>query len=564
MTRSWWKRAVTLLIAILTAAGLFLAWTSYNYSYQLRRTVIDENSRSVQMWANFIESRTATVYEHIHELLVTLYNNTELKADTPVMSAQTKIKIVEMMDDKLLVSDYADAFFVFDTQNDFFLLSAKSVLSGTDTIAMKKYIRENAALQAKPFGDKTWRIITVNGRDYFSKGVQLGKYIVGAVSSCGYYNIEHNFSVLGSDMSCQLLIDDTFYDVGGGAVQGRWTEPSQVRDGFHRGTVTVSSPVPVLEGTAVLSVRTANFSGGSPLYILLVVDSAVCVILAAILLVLLRKNVALPTQALMKANQELAAGNTGYRLKNEDAGSREFEALYDSFNTMAEQIVDLRIQAYDLQLQEEQNKLTMLRAQVKPHTFLNAVTTISNMTYINRPEEIRSYIATFAKFMRYMLKVTTPWTTVAEELDHVRNYLKLQEIRAPEGIRCSIECDEGIGGDRIPFLMLYTLVENSIKHAMTLYEPMELKLSCRRVKTPDFSGLILTEEDSGSGFPPEIIPQLLSGDPDSIYAKEHLGLSNVRYTLNLIYKRSDLLRISNRECGGAHVEICIPDREVKE
>ena len=45
--------------------------------------------------------------------------------------------------------------------------------------------------------------------------------------------------------------------------------------------------------------------------------------------------------------------------------------------------------------------------------------------------------------------------------------------------------------------------------------------------------------------------------------KEHLGLSNVRYTLHLVYGRDDLLRVSNRENGGAHVELWIPDQEVE-
>ena len=55
----------------------------------------------------------------------------------------------------------------------------------------------------------------------------------------------------------------------------------------------------------------------------------------------------------------------------------------------------------------------------------------------------------------------------------------------------------------------------------------------------------------------------MNDDPNSIFAKEHLGMSNVRYTLNLIYNCSDLLHISNRECGGAHIEIWIPDEEEK-
>ena len=43
--------------------------------------------------------------------------------------------------------------------------------------------------------------------------------------------------------------------------------------------------------------------------------------------------------------------------------------------------------------------------------------------------------------------------------------------------------------------------------------------------------------------------------------KEHLGLSNVRYTLSLTYHRDDLLGLSNRPQGGARVELWIPDEE---
>ena len=67
------------------------------------------------------------------------------------------------------------------------------------------------------------------------------------------------------------------------------------------------------------------------------------------------------------------------------------------------------------------------------------------------------------------------------------------------------------------------------------------------------------EEDSGEGFSREALDKFLA--EDAVFTKEHLGLSNVRYTLHLLYRRSDLLRISNRPEGGARVEIRIPDRE---
>ena len=243
------------------------------------------------------------------------------------------------------------------------------------------------------------------------------------------------------------------------------------------------------------------------------------------------------------------------------AKSREFRVLYDSFNEMAEQIVQLRIQAYDLKLQEEQNKLTMLRAQIRPHSFLNAITTISNMTYMNKPEEIRSYINSFAKFMRYMLNVSAAWTTVEEETQQITNYLKMQQNRFPESVNFTVDYPVELAKKRIPFLMLYTLVENSIKHAMTLYEPLEITIGCHRVEMENFRGICLIEEDNGMGFKQEVLDKLQDVNTNMLNTKEHLGLSNVRYTMHLVYGRDDLLRVSNREHGGAHVELWIPDEE---
>jgi sensor histidine kinase YesM len=282
------------------------------------------------------------------------------------------------------------------------------------------------------------------------------------------------------------------------------------------------------------------------------------------LLIVLRRKVAKPTAELIEANRRLAAGETDTRLDASAAGSREFEELFDSFNDMAEQIVTLRIEAYDMRLAEEENKLTMLRAQLKPHTFLNAITTISNMTYINTPEEIRAYIADFAKFVRYMLKTSSPWTTVEEEIKNIRTYLSMLERRSPGAVRFTAECPPEVAGTPIPYLLLFTLVENSIKHAMTLYTPMELRIACEGVADAGFRGVRLTVEDNGEGFPPEVIEKFLEERDDPIFTKEHLGLSNVRYTLNLVYRRRDLLRLSDREGGGARVEILIPEETPNE
>ncbi len=552
MFRSWWKKVITLLIAILFTVAVFLAWTSYNFSRQYRDTIVQENSASLKMWSNQMTSRVNAIYEHVYELLITLYNNTELRSDTPIMNARTKIKIIDMMEEKLLVSEDADAFFVYDSHNDFFLFSAKSSLSGPEILGLKEFTRGNAVELREQFGSKTWRIVSVKGSDYLFKSVQLGKYTVGTVSNTKYYAIEDSYSVLGVEPVCLLSTQDGEFAFGkSGAGEER-----------DSNLVTVCAAVPVLQGEVTLSVRPDTmFGGGNLLSLLLILDSALCVVLVIVLLIVLNRDVARATRELVFANQALASGQKDYRLDPKTAGSQEFAILYQSFNDMAEQILRLRIEAYDMAIREEENKLSMLRAQIKPHSFLNAITTISNMTYASRPEEIRAYIASFARYVRYMLNMSSPWTTVAGELDHIRNYLKMQETRFPGSINCTMDCPPELQSRPIPFLLLFTLVENSFKHAMTLYEPLGITITCQRVEEENFSGIRLVEEDTGSGFTQEALDKLFETNPDSLFVKEHLGLTNVRYTLKLIYHRNDLLRISNREGGGAHIEIRIPDQE---
>ena len=515
MFRSWWKKVITLLIAILFTVAVFLGWTSYNFSRQYRDTIVQENSASLKMWSSQLTSRVNAIYEHIYELLITLYNNTELRSDTPIMNARTKIKIIDMMDEKLLVSEDIDAFFVFDSHNDFFLFSAKSSLSGQEILGLKEFTRGNAVKLREQFGSKTWRIVSVSGSDYLFKSVQLGKYTVGAVSSTKYYAIEDSFSVLGGKPDCVLSTRDGEFS---------FSKNSAGEEHDNSNLVAVSAAVPVLQGEVTLSVRQDTmFGGGNLLSVLLILDSALCVVLVIVLLIVLNRDVARATRELVAANQALASGQKDYRLDPQTSGSQEFAMLYQSFNDMAEQILQLRIEAYDMAIREEENKLSMLRAQIKPHSLLNAITTISNMTYVSPPEEIRAYIASFARYVRYMLNMSSTWTTVAGELDHIRNFLKMQETRFPGSITCTLECPPEEGNHPIPFLLLFTLVENSIKHAMTLYEPLGITLTCQRVEEENFTGIRLTEEDTGSGFTREALDKLFENNPDSLFVKEHLG-----------------------------------------
>ena len=99
---------------------------------------------------------------------------------------------------------------------------------------------------------------------------------------------------------------------------------------------------------------------------------------------------------------------------------------------------------------------------------------------------------------------------------------------------------------------------------MTLTDKTYITISGEYYSEEGFDGFRLIEEDNGPGFSKEALKIIETAEADDPYTKEHLGLTNVRYSLNLIYKRDDLLRISNREEGGAHIELLIPSKEVED
>lgn len=548
MKRSWWKVTLALLCILILLIGMSLLWSTLNIRNQVRQTVEETNAHALKLWAGNVQNRLDALYEHLYDLLVSLYNSTELRTGTPIMDVSTKQKIIEMMNDKLMVSTDADAFFVLDTENDFYLFSASSTLSNQDIFRLKTHCRTAALDAPLSLREQSWKVLEIGDISYFYKNIQLGKYIAGVACRLSRFSPEQTVAILGQEPTFFLALPDQNFTWLG---EPDWTE--------NPGRCTVRLRIYNLGGEIVLSAVPALAEQSIAQPVLLLLITTLCLALVVLLLLLLRRLVAAPTRTLIEANEILAAGNIRYRLDEDKARSKEFAALFDSFNNMARQIGNLKIEAYDLRLREQSNRLTMFRAQIRPHSFLNAVTTISNMTYTCRPEEIRAYIQVFAKYIRYMLNVSDPWITVEAEVGHIRNYLKMQEVRFPGAIRFTAEYDAAAGECEIPFLLLYTLVENSIKHAMSLYETLDITVRCVREDREDFHGFCLTEEDSGQGFPEDVAEKLRSGDEP--FVKEHLGLSNVRYTLNLTYHRDDLLRLFNRPQGGARVELWIPDKE---
>ncbi|HZG72896.1 MAG TPA: sensor histidine kinase [Chondromyces sp.] len=105
-----------------------------------------------------------------------------------------------------------------------------------------------------------------------------------------------------------------------------------------------------------------------------------------------------------------------------------------------------------------------LQAQINPHFLFNSLNTIVSLIRIN-PAQARKLLISLSHFLRQNLTSTTQkWTTLAEELKHVKAYLAIEEARFVDKLKVEYHIDERALSLNVPPLTLQPLVENTIKH----------------------------------------------------------------------------------------------------
>src|SRR5213082_3704164 len=83
-------------------------------------------------------------------------------------------------------------------------------------------------------------------------------------------------------------------------------------------------------------------------------------------------------------------------------------------------------------------ELRALRAQISPHFIYNALAAVAGEIH-TRPEEARELLIDFAEFTRYLFRDGRSYVTLAEEIDHVERYLRLEKARFRDSLHVNIE-----------------------------------------------------------------------------------------------------------------------------
>jgi two-component system LytT family sensor kinase len=218
----------------------------------------------------------------------------------------------------------------------------------------------------------------------------------------------------------------------------------------------------------------------------------------------------------------------------------------------AASLVSAQVELSVLDEQEErlaQAELRALRAQISPHFIYNALAAVAGNIH-DRPEEARELLIDFAEFTRYLFRDGRSYVTLAEELEHVERYLRLEQARFRRNLHVTIDVAPETRGAVVPSMSVQPLVENAVRHGVERRAGTGRIVIESRVTGDDVE---LRVCDDGSGIDPEHVPDLLAG------AGGGIGLSNVDARLRATFGERYALRIESELGHGTTAVMTVPN-----
>src|SRR5262249_17923523 len=121
-----------------------------------------------------------------------------------------------------------------------------------------------------------------------------------------------------------------------------------------------------------------------------------------------------------------------------------------------------------LRLLASRAELKALRAQINPHFLFNALSVVAGLVQYD-PELAAETVERLAQVFRYTLRTSdSEWALLAEEVEFIAAYLRIEQARFGERLRLEFDVDPAAGRLPIPAMSIQPLIENSIKHGISL------------------------------------------------------------------------------------------------
>ncbi len=560
-TLGFFLYAITGLIA-LGVAVLFLAVNSYSIS-AMRRQTNEITQVTLSMYGDFIENSFRNAesflsgFGYNDEDIASLSSSDPLTRYVAVSREHNKLK------DAIPSHSMIDGFFFYNPSRNLYVGSTQTRISDTEANAFRdKFKKDISEGQLHLDGSGQWNSYSVGGRYYLLRMIRHKGTYVGAFVNVDNLLLSLNESVVpeGSVYIYQYksralsAVANASFDF----------DPSSSSDGYR-----------MVDGNRKYLAISHSFLSGRYYLVTMIPDSTIqsrmkgmykTVVVVGLLLVALfvlmygalRTLFVRPMHRLSVAIRDSHLDAT----IDEPVPVFEFQETGRSFNEMSAEIRRLTISVYEQQLKRARIYQEYLKQQITPHFYINCLNTIYSLAGLGKNDLVRQLSKELSQHLRYTMN-SKQAVELREEIEHVRNYISLTELRYPHTLVCDFSVDPAIENAIVPPLSIQCFVENTVKHELVMGEEIEIHITAEEYWQGSERKIHLNVWDTGGGYPPEQLAHLeeaASCDPEEFTESDgyHVGLTNNLQRFQLLFDNQAQIRFSNREGAGAQCDILIP------
>lgn len=220
------------------------------------------------------------------------------------------------------------------------------------------------------------------------------------------------------------------------------------------------------------------------------------------------------------------------RVTNRD----EIGELGQQINKMLGRITHLMEDSIKREVLVKDSEIRALQNQINAHFIYNVLESIKMMAEIESKFEISDAVTALGKLLRYSMKWVSKNVTVSEEIDYIKNYLALINLRFDYEVYLSLNLPEQIYDQEIPKMSLQPIIENAIYHGIEeLAEDTSIYM--KGILYEDYCIIEIT--DSGRGMSDEEIDSLqkkIQGEIETTGTSGNgIGLKNVQDRIKISF-----------------------------
>jgi len=206
-----------------------------------------------------------------------------------------------------------------------------------------------------------------------------------------------------------------------------------------------------------------------------------------------------------------------------------------------EQALAFQLERSELERQASDARLHLLQAQVAPHFLFNTLANVRALVKTGSPRAPELLDSLIDYLRAAVPRLDDSASTVAQELELVRAYLALMQMRMPDRLHYTLHADDAALALRCPPLSVLTLVENAVRHGI---DPSE-----------DGGAIAVTVQHLGTRCLLRVVDGGIGLQAAAPEAGLGTGLATLRERLRLAFGDGARLRITAQVPRGTCAEI---------